>query len=176
MALKVSWDSGGAEGTRLEYIRWEMELRGGKRTVSQVEGTACATCPPGSRRWRRRGSGTSRVSSRPLQSALLRLPFQNDINASLLNDYVLGAQLGHEHVNNLSEPINISFWHNQSLVLGGCPISTPPLPPYVLLNIGLTKLKPGEPSWKQTVLNSSLWKFLPEKEEKLLLTVSSRLL
>ncbi|ELK15421.1 Putative G-protein coupled receptor 114 [Pteropus alecto] len=39
----------------------------------------------------------------------------NDINASLLNDYVLGAQLGHEHVNNLSEPINISFWHNQSL-------------------------------------------------------------
>ncbi|XP_006908853.1 adhesion G-protein coupled receptor G5 [Pteropus alecto] len=41
--------------------------------------------------------------------------FQNDINASLLNDYVLGAQLGHEHVNNLSEPINISFWHNQSL-------------------------------------------------------------
>ncbi|XP_046539045.1 adhesion G-protein coupled receptor G5 isoform X1 [Equus quagga] len=41
--------------------------------------------------------------------------FQSDTNASLLNNYVLGAQLGHEHVNNLREPINISFWHNQSL-------------------------------------------------------------
>lgn len=41
--------------------------------------------------------------------------FQNDINASLLNNYVLGAQLGHGHVNNLTEMINISFWHNQSL-------------------------------------------------------------
>ncbi|XP_058383879.1 adhesion G-protein coupled receptor G5 [Diceros bicornis minor] len=41
--------------------------------------------------------------------------FQTDINSSLLNNYVLGAQLGHEHVNNLSEPINISVWHNQSL-------------------------------------------------------------
>ncbi|XP_016006946.2 adhesion G-protein coupled receptor G5 [Rousettus aegyptiacus] len=41
--------------------------------------------------------------------------FQNDINASLLNNYVLGAQLGREHVKNLSKPINISFWHNQSL-------------------------------------------------------------
>ncbi|XP_030877100.1 adhesion G-protein coupled receptor G5 isoform X4 [Leptonychotes weddellii] len=40
--------------------------------------------------------------------------FQN-INSSLLNNYVLGAQLGHGHVSNLSEPINISFWHNQSL-------------------------------------------------------------
>ncbi|XP_023602046.1 adhesion G-protein coupled receptor G5 [Myotis lucifugus] len=36
-------------------------------------------------------------------------------NSSLLNDYVLGAQLGSEHVDNLMEPINISFWHNQSL-------------------------------------------------------------
>ncbi|KAK1330674.1 hypothetical protein QTO34_010874 [Cnephaeus nilssonii] len=36
-------------------------------------------------------------------------------NSSLLNNYVLGAQLGHEHVDNLTEPINISFWHNQSL-------------------------------------------------------------
>ncbi|XP_059523931.1 adhesion G-protein coupled receptor G5 [Myotis daubentonii] len=40
--------------------------------------------------------------------------FQNE-NSSLLNDYVLGAQLGSEHVDNLVEPINISFWHNQSL-------------------------------------------------------------
>lgn len=36
-------------------------------------------------------------------------------NSSLLNDYVLGAQLEHEHVDNLTEPINISFWHNQTL-------------------------------------------------------------
>ncbi|XP_037672192.1 adhesion G-protein coupled receptor G5 isoform X5 [Choloepus didactylus] len=41
--------------------------------------------------------------------------FQDDANSSLLNNYVLGAQLGHSHVNNLREPINISFWHNQSL-------------------------------------------------------------
>ncbi|XP_066205144.1 adhesion G-protein coupled receptor G5 [Saccopteryx leptura] len=41
--------------------------------------------------------------------------FQNDNNSSLLNNYVLGAQLGHGHVINLKEPINISFWHNQSL-------------------------------------------------------------
>ncbi|XP_036131490.1 adhesion G-protein coupled receptor G5 isoform X2 [Molossus molossus] len=41
--------------------------------------------------------------------------FPNDNHSSLLNNYVLGAQLGHEHVNNLKEPINISFWHNQSL-------------------------------------------------------------
>ncbi|KAF5919670.1 hypothetical protein HPG69_000271 [Diceros bicornis minor] len=47
-------------------------------------------------------------------AALERVP-QTDINSSLLNNYVLGAQLGHEHVNNLSEPINISVWHNQSL-------------------------------------------------------------
>lgn len=54
------------------------------------------------------------------QLALL-LPFQNDNHSSLLNNYVLGAQLGHGHVNNLKEPINISFWHNQSLVLWGRP-------------------------------------------------------
>ncbi|XP_043754507.1 adhesion G-protein coupled receptor G5 isoform X2 [Cervus elaphus] len=41
--------------------------------------------------------------------------FQKDINSSLLNNYVLGAQLSHGHVSNLSEPVNISFWHNQSL-------------------------------------------------------------
>ncbi|KAI5934566.1 Adhesion G-protein coupled receptor G5 [Manis javanica] len=40
--------------------------------------------------------------------------FQNT-NSPLLNNYVLGAQLGHGHVNNLREPVNISFWHNQSL-------------------------------------------------------------
>ncbi|XP_010860177.1 PREDICTED: probable G-protein coupled receptor 114 isoform X5 [Bison bison bison] len=41
--------------------------------------------------------------------------FQKDINSSLLNNYVLGAQLSHGYVSNLSEPVNISFWHNQSL-------------------------------------------------------------
>ncbi|XP_048210771.1 adhesion G-protein coupled receptor G5 isoform X2 [Perognathus longimembris pacificus] len=41
--------------------------------------------------------------------------FQDDSSSSLLNDYVLGAQLGHRPVSNLSEPVNISFWHNQSL-------------------------------------------------------------
>uniref|UniRef100_A0A8C0WGR5 Adhesion G-protein coupled receptor G5 n=1 Tax=Castor canadensis TaxID=51338 RepID=A0A8C0WGR5_CASCN len=41
--------------------------------------------------------------------------FQDNKNSTLLNNYVLGAQLDHTHVNNLSEPVNISFWHNQSL-------------------------------------------------------------
>ncbi|XP_007946223.1 adhesion G-protein coupled receptor G5 [Orycteropus afer afer] len=41
--------------------------------------------------------------------------FQDKSNSSLLNDYVLGAQLDHNHVRNLGEPINISFWHNKSL-------------------------------------------------------------
>ncbi|XP_039088609.1 adhesion G-protein coupled receptor G5 isoform X3 [Hyaena hyaena] len=47
------------------------------------------------------------------QPALL-LSFQNN-NSSLLNNYVLGAQLGQRHVKNLREPVNISFWHNRSL-------------------------------------------------------------
>nr|XP_044617419.1 adhesion G-protein coupled receptor G5 isoform X2 [Equus asinus] len=50
-----------------------------------------------------------------LSSSTMEWVPQSDTNASLLNNYVLGAQLGHEHVNNLREPINISFWHNQSL-------------------------------------------------------------
>ncbi|KAM7233790.1 hypothetical protein CapIbe_015926 [Capra ibex] len=54
-------------------------------------------------------------STRFFQSALLLLPFQKDINSSLLSNYVLGAQLSHGYVSNLSEPVNISFWHNQSL-------------------------------------------------------------
>ncbi|XP_034494438.1 adhesion G-protein coupled receptor G5 isoform X2 [Ailuropoda melanoleuca] len=40
--------------------------------------------------------------------------FQNT-NSSLLNNYVLGAQLGSGHVSNLKESVNISFRHNQSL-------------------------------------------------------------
>ncbi|XP_063467895.1 adhesion G-protein coupled receptor G5 isoform X10 [Symphalangus syndactylus] len=51
----------------------------------------------------------------PLFQALLLLPFQDENNSSLLNNYVLGAQLSHGHVNNLRDPVNISFWHNQSL-------------------------------------------------------------
>ncbi|XP_012883449.1 PREDICTED: probable G-protein coupled receptor 114 isoform X2 [Dipodomys ordii] len=41
--------------------------------------------------------------------------FQDDSNSSLLNNYILGAQLGHRPVNNLRDPVNISIWHNQSL-------------------------------------------------------------
>uniref|UniRef100_A0A8C6R171 Adhesion G-protein coupled receptor G5 n=1 Tax=Nannospalax galili TaxID=1026970 RepID=A0A8C6R171_NANGA len=41
--------------------------------------------------------------------------FQDGSNSSLLNNYVLGAQLDHRLVHNLQEPVNISFWHNQSL-------------------------------------------------------------
>uniref|UniRef100_A0A8C6B696 Adhesion G protein-coupled receptor G5 n=1 Tax=Monodon monoceros TaxID=40151 RepID=A0A8C6B696_MONMO len=67
--------------------------------------------------------------------------FQKDINSSVLNNYVLGAQLSHGQVSNLREPVNISFWHNQSLVLLG----PPPHPPHpyplvaVLSNTGLIK-------------------------------------
>ncbi|XP_055992087.1 adhesion G-protein coupled receptor G5 [Sorex fumeus] len=41
--------------------------------------------------------------------------FQSESKASLLNNYVLGAQLGREHVNGLMEPVDIRFSHNQSL-------------------------------------------------------------
>ncbi|XP_007520191.1 adhesion G-protein coupled receptor G5 isoform X1 [Erinaceus europaeus] len=41
--------------------------------------------------------------------------FQSDTKALLLNNLILGAQLDHEHVKNLTDPIDISFWHNQSL-------------------------------------------------------------
>ncbi|XP_038168718.1 adhesion G-protein coupled receptor G5 isoform X2 [Arvicola amphibius] len=41
--------------------------------------------------------------------------FQDDSNSSLLNNYVLGAQLDHRAVKNLQNPVNISFWHNRSL-------------------------------------------------------------
>lgn len=40
---------------------------------------------------------------------------QSDTKALLLNNLILGAQLDHEHVKNLTDPIDISFWHNQSL-------------------------------------------------------------
>ncbi|XP_004843299.1 adhesion G-protein coupled receptor G5 [Heterocephalus glaber] len=41
--------------------------------------------------------------------------FQDNKNSSLLNNLVLGAQLDRRRVNNLREPVNISFWHNRSL-------------------------------------------------------------
>ncbi|XP_050000472.1 adhesion G-protein coupled receptor G5 isoform X2 [Alexandromys fortis] len=41
--------------------------------------------------------------------------FQDDSNSSLLNNYVLGAQLDNRTVKNLQNPVNISFWHNRSL-------------------------------------------------------------
>ncbi|XP_063103454.1 adhesion G-protein coupled receptor G5 isoform X5 [Cavia porcellus] len=46
--------------------------------------------------------------------------FQDDKNSSLLNNYVLGAQLDQRRVKNLRDLVNISFWHNQSLVLCRC--------------------------------------------------------
>ncbi|XP_040596710.1 adhesion G-protein coupled receptor G5 isoform X2 [Mesocricetus auratus] len=62
------------------------------------------------------------VTSRPAELRLICIyfftaqQFQDDSNSSLLNNYVLGAQLDHRPVNNLQKPINISFWHNQSLM------------------------------------------------------------
>ncbi|XP_036044254.1 adhesion G-protein coupled receptor G5 [Onychomys torridus] len=61
------------------------------------------------------------VMSRPAELRLICIYFftaglfQDDSNSSLLNNYVLGAQLDHRPVNNLQKPVNISFWHNQSL-------------------------------------------------------------
>lgn len=119
-ALKVSWDSGKVGGTRLERLKRTGTGAAGWREDSSPggEGGICHSMSSREQALEKGGSGTSsRVSPCPLQSALFPSPFQNDINASLLNNYVLGAQLGREHVKNLSEPINISFWHNQSLVL-----------------------------------------------------------
>ncbi|XP_028626243.1 adhesion G-protein coupled receptor G5 [Grammomys surdaster] len=61
------------------------------------------------------------VTSRPAELRLICIYFftahlfQDDRNSSLLNNYVLGAQLDHRPVNNLQKPVNISFWHNRSL-------------------------------------------------------------
>uniref|UniRef100_A0A8C9JWZ3 Adhesion G protein-coupled receptor G5 n=1 Tax=Panthera tigris altaica TaxID=74533 RepID=A0A8C9JWZ3_PANTA len=88
--------------------------------------------------------------TRPRELRLICIYFFTDyffqsINSSLLNNYVLGAQLSHGHVNNLSEPINISFWHNRSLVLWGVPPFPPhPCPLWLLLNSGSTKPTPME--------------------------------
>ncbi|XP_040838045.1 adhesion G-protein coupled receptor G5 [Ochotona curzoniae] len=41
--------------------------------------------------------------------------FQDNASSALLNGYVLGAQLDNTSVKNLREPVNISFWHNNSL-------------------------------------------------------------
>ncbi|XP_070626736.1 adhesion G-protein coupled receptor G5 isoform X6 [Bos indicus] len=74
-------------------------------------------------------------STRFFQSALLLLPFQKDINSSLLNNYVLGAQLSHGYVSNLSEPVNISFWHNQSLQLSQAPVPAELLAPLTYISL-----------------------------------------
>lgn len=73
------------------------------------------------------------------------LPFQDDSNSSLLNNYVLGAQLDHRPVNNLQKPVNISFWHNQSLVLLG-----PPPPQLLKLSC--------QPCFGQTENRGTIWK------------------
>lgn len=139
--------------------------------------------PPGRRAWRRGALGPCPGVLTSLQSALLLSPFQQD-NSSLLNDYVLGAQLGHEHVDNLMEPINISFWHNQSLVLRGRPRSHPVLPLEDCPGAHwFARLKPSRnqtagPSWKQTFLNPSHFEnsYQRNKREKLLLTALVRIL
>lgn len=104
----------------------------------------CLFSPEGRGRWGRGALGPQLGSPciHPLQPALL-LSFQNN-NSSLLNNYVLGAQLGQRHVKNLREPVNISFWHNRSLVLLGVPPFPPHPCPFValLLNSGSTKPKP----------------------------------
>ncbi|XP_060109808.1 adhesion G-protein coupled receptor G5 [Heteronotia binoei] len=41
--------------------------------------------------------------------------FQDEKNSSLLNDDILGATLGGVSVTNLSEPVEIRFWHNLRL-------------------------------------------------------------
>ncbi|KAJ6666189.1 hypothetical protein lerEdw1_001094 [Lerista edwardsae] len=41
--------------------------------------------------------------------------FQDGKNSSLLNDDILGATLGNTRVTNLSEPVEIRFWHNYTL-------------------------------------------------------------
>ncbi|XP_052022822.1 adhesion G-protein coupled receptor G5 isoform X2 [Apodemus sylvaticus] len=61
------------------------------------------------------------VTSQPAELRLICIYFftahlfQDDRNSSLLNNYVLGAQLGRRPVNKLQKPVNISFWHNRSL-------------------------------------------------------------
>ncbi|KAB1273339.1 Adhesion G-protein coupled receptor G5 [Camelus dromedarius] len=74
--------------------------------------------------------GPSRVGAGPFLRAS-----QKDINSSLLNNYVLGAQLGHGHVHNLSEPVNISFWHNQSLQLSPAPVPAELLAPLTYISL-----------------------------------------
>uniref|UniRef100_A0A8C4VZQ1 Adhesion G protein-coupled receptor G5 n=1 Tax=Gopherus evgoodei TaxID=1825980 RepID=A0A8C4VZQ1_9SAUR len=42
--------------------------------------------------------------------------FQDGKNSSLLNNDILGATLANTRVTNLTEPVEIRFWHNQTLV------------------------------------------------------------
>ncbi|XP_055476956.1 adhesion G-protein coupled receptor G5 [Psammomys obesus] len=61
------------------------------------------------------------ATSRPAELRLICIYFftshlfQDGHNSTLLNNYILGAQLDHSPLNNLPKPVNISFWHNQSL-------------------------------------------------------------
>ncbi|XP_044290191.1 adhesion G-protein coupled receptor G5 isoform X2 [Varanus komodoensis] len=57
------------------------------------------------------------VTGMQLTCIYLKAPclFQDGKNSSLLNDDVLGATLGNTHVANLSQPVEIQFWHNHSL-------------------------------------------------------------
>ncbi|XP_032013344.1 adhesion G-protein coupled receptor G5 isoform X3 [Hylobates moloch] len=61
--------------------------------------------------------------------------FKDENNSSLLNNYVLGAQLSHGHVNNLRDPVNISFWHNQSLQLSPALVPAELLAPLTYISL-----------------------------------------
>ncbi|XP_022374470.1 adhesion G-protein coupled receptor G5 isoform X2 [Enhydra lutris kenyoni] len=60
--------------------------------------------------------------------------FQN-ANSLVLNNCVLGAQLGQGHVSNLNEPISISFQHNQSLQLSQAPVPRELLVPLIYISL-----------------------------------------
>uniref|UniRef100_A0A8C3RUH4 Adhesion G protein-coupled receptor G5 n=1 Tax=Chelydra serpentina TaxID=8475 RepID=A0A8C3RUH4_CHESE len=62
--------------------------------------------------------GRSRAAEMKLICVYLNTPclFQDGKNSSLLNNDILGATLENTSVTNLSEPVEIRFWHNKTLV------------------------------------------------------------
>ncbi|KAG6927045.1 adhesion G protein-coupled receptor G5, partial [Chelydra serpentina] len=61
--------------------------------------------------------GRSRAAEMKLICVYLNTPclFQDGKNSSLLNNDILGATLENTSVTNLSEPVEIRFWHNKTL-------------------------------------------------------------
>ncbi|XP_074864753.1 adhesion G-protein coupled receptor G5 isoform X2 [Carettochelys insculpta] len=60
----------------------------------------------------RSGAGEKKLACVYLNSCCL---FQDGKNSSLLNDDILGATLGNTSVTNLSEPVEMRFWHDSIL-------------------------------------------------------------